>query len=309
MIAIKINIVVPVYNEEDNIEHFCAEVGAVMKNLPYTYEIIFVDDGSVDESRKILRRLENEVDTIRAIFLARNYGHQVALTCGLDNADGDAVITMDGDMQHPPNLIPTLIEKWREGYDVVQTVRVATEGVSTFKRLTSRLYYKLLNFLSDVPIVEGGSDFRLMDKQVVQAFRQYHEHDKFIRGLIAAIGFNQTAIKFTAPKRFAGVSKFSLRKMLHLALDGIVAYSTVPLRMSFYAGLLCGLFSIILALHVLYETFIGNVVAGWATITIAVSFFGGMQLVFLGIVGEYIARIFREVKNRPIYFTKNKNRR
>ena len=309
MIEIKISIVVPVYNEEENIEHFCAEVGEVMKTLPYAYEIIFVDDGSVDKSREILSRLENEVDTIRAIFLARNYGHQIALTCGLDNADGDAVITMDGDMQHPPNLIPTLIEKWREGFDVVQTVRVATEGVSTFKRLTSTLYYKVLNFLSDVPIVEGGSDFRLMDKQVVEAFRQYHEHDKFIRGLIASIGFKQTTIKFTAPKRFAGVSKFSLRKMLHLALDGIVAYSTVPLRMSFYFGLLCGLFSIILALHVLYETFIGNVVAGWATITIAVSFFGGMQLVFLGIVGEYIARIFREVKNRPIYFTKNKNRR
>ena len=220
MIEIKISIVVPVYNEEENIEHFCAEVGEVMKNLPYTYEIIFVDDGSVDKSREILSRLENEVDTIRAIFLARNYGHQIALTCGLDNADGDAVITMDGDMQHPPNLIPTLIEKWREGFDVVQTVRVATEGVSTFKRLTSTLYYKVLNFLSDVPIVEGGSDFRLMDRQVVQAFRQYHEHDKFIRGLIASIGFKQTTIKFTAPKRFAGVSKFSLRKMLHLALDG-----------------------------------------------------------------------------------------
>ena len=309
MIEIKITVVVPIYNEEDNIEHFCAEVGEVMKNLPYDYEIIFVDDGSVDKSREILNRLENEIENVRAIFLARNYGHQVALTCGLDNADGDAVITMDGDMQHPPNLIPALIEKWREGFDVVQTVRVATEGVSTFKRITSACYYKILNFLSDVPIVEGGSDFRLMDRQVVRAFRQYHEHDKFIRGLIASIGFNQTAIEFTAPKRFAGVSKFSFRKMLHLALDGIVAYSTVPLRLSFYVGLLCGLFSIILSAHVLYETFIGNVVAGWATITIAISFFGGIQLVFLGIVGEYIARIFREVKNRPIYFTKDKNRR
>lgn len=301
-----LSIVVPVFNEEENIEHFCDAIHSTMKDLPYDYEIMFIDDGSKDRSREILRRLEENDPRIKPLFLVRNYGHQIALTCGLDHAEGDAVITMDGDMQHPPSLIPTLLEKWNEGFDIVQTVRETTEGVSIFKRATSICYYKLLNFLSDVKIQEGGSDFRLMDRCAVLAFRKYHEQDKFIRGLIGSMGFKQTIVNFIAPERFAGISKFSLRKMLHLALDGLIAYSTIPLRLSFYTGLLCGVFSILLSIHVVYETLIDNVVPGWATITIAISFFGGMQLVFLGIVGEYIARIFREVKHRPIYFIEEK---
>ena len=303
-----VTIVVPIYNEEKNIEYFCMEVFKVMNLLPYTYEILFIDDGSKDLSREILIRLEKEYPNVQAIFLARNYGHQIALTCGLEHADSDAVITMDGDMQHPPSLLPLLLSKWEEGFNVVQTIRDTTQGVSFFKILTSRFYYKLLNFISDVPVHAGGSDFRLMDKRTVLAFRQYHEHDKFIRGLVSAMGFNQTTINFVAPKRFAGHSKFSLKKMLNFALDGILAYSTMPLRMAFYFGLLCGLFSIILSLHVLYETFNNNVVPGWATITIAISFFGGLNLIFIGVVGEYIARIFREIKNRPLYFIE-KNKR
>ena len=301
-----VTMVVPVYNEEDNIEHFSNAVEEVMKKLPYDYKILFVNDGSKDRSAEILEKMSAEDVHIQAILLARNYGHQVALTCGLDNAEGDVVITMDGDMQHPPALIPTLLSKWEQGYDVVQTIRETTKGVSFFKKFTSKCYYKILNLLSDVPIHEGGSDFRLMDKRVVEAFRQYHEHDKFIRGLIGAIGYKQTLINFEAPERFAGVSKFSLHKMLHFALDGILAHSTTPLRMAFYIGLLSGLVSIVFFIHVIYETLLGNVVPGWATITVALSFFGGIQLVFLGVVGEYIARIFREVKNRPIYFIDKK---
>lgn len=303
-----LNIVVPVYNEEGNIEYFCSQVEKVMAQLPYEYEILFIDDGSQDSSREILSRLEMENPHVAAIFLAQNYGHQIALTCGLEHADGDAVITMDGDLQHPPELIPALLEKFRAGFDVVQTVRKSTEQISFFKKITSQLYYKLMNFISDVPIVAGGSDFRLMSRRAVLAFRKYHEHDKFIRGLVKSIGFRQTTIDFVAPKRFAGVSKFSLKKMLNFALDGILAYSTTPLRLAFYAGILCGIFSLVLFLHVLYETAIENVVPGWATITIAVSFFGGLQLVFLGVVGEYISRIFREVKNRPLYFIDKEKR-
>ncbi len=296
-----VSIVVPVYNEDDNIEHFCANVESVMDPLGYGYEILFVDDGSKDTSRDLLCRLEKEDPHVQAMFLARNSGHQCALTCGLDHADGDAVITMDGDMQHPPDLLPLLLEKWEKGYEVVQTVRLTTEGVSFFKRLTSNYYYKFLNMISDVPIQQGGSDFRLMDRRVVLAFRKYREHARFIRGMVGSMGFRQTTVEFVAPKRFAGVSKFSMKKMAHFALDGILAYSSVPLRWAFYVGLLSGLCSLLMLLHVFYETWQGNAVAGWATITACILLFGGVQMVFLGIIGEYIGRIFEEVKGRPLY--------
>ncbi len=296
-----VSIVVPVYNEEANIEYFYNAVKNVMSSLPYDYEIVFVDDGSKDTSREILLRLESEDDRVQPIFLARNSGHQLALTCGLDYADGEAVITMDGDMQHPPELIPELLQKWENGFDVVQTVRMTTEGVSFFKRMTSKYYYKMLNMISDVPIQPGGSDFRLMDHQVVAAFRRYREHARFIRGMVGSMGFRQTKMEFIAPKRFAGVSKFSLKKMAHFALDGILAYSSVPLRWAFYLGIMSGIASILLLFHVFFEKLQGNAVAGWATITVCILFFGGLQMVFLGIIGEYVGRIFEEVKNRPLY--------
>jgi dolichol-phosphate mannosyltransferase len=297
-----VSIVVPVYNEEENIRHFYGAVCENMAGLDYDFELIFVDDGSKDRSRAILRELEKEDSRVQPIFLARNFGHQLALTCGLDHADGDAVVTMDGDMQHPPELIPVLLEKWEAGYEVVQTIRQTTEGVSALKKLTSYYYYKLLNMLSSVHIQEGGSDFRLMDRMVVLAFRRYREHARFIRGMVGAMGYRQIQLEFVAPKRFAGVSKFSPRKMMNFALDGILAYSTLPLRFGLYGGLLCGLLSMALFIHVLFTKYIANdAVPGWATITGCVLFFGGVQLAILGIIGEYIGRIFEEVKNRPLY--------
>ena len=297
-----ISIVVPVFNEEDNLEHFYQAISEVMATTKYDFELIFVDDGSRDKSREILRRLEESDARVQPIFLSRNFGHQLALTCGLDHADGAAVIMMDGDMQHPPALIPTLLAKWEEGYDVVQTIRETTEGVGFLKRKTSYWYYKALNKISRVHIQEGGSDFRLMDRKVVLEFRRYRESARFIRGMIGAMGYRQVQIRFVAPKRFAGVSKFSPRKMLHFALDGILAYSTVPLRLGLYAGFISGLMSVILLLHVLYIKFIEeSAVPGWATITVCILLFGGFQLVALGILGEYIGRIFEEVKRRPLY--------
>ena len=297
-----VSIVVPVYNEEENIRHFYGAVCENMAGLDYDFELIFVDDGSKDRSRAILRELEKEDSRVQPIFLARNFGHQLALTCGLDHADGDAVVTMDGDMQHPPELIPVLLEKWEAGYEVVQTIRQTTEGVSALKKLTSYYYYKLLNMLSSVHIQEGGSDFRLMDRMVVLAFRRYREHARFIRGMVGAMGYRQIQLEFVAPKRFAGVSKFSPRNMMNFALDGILAYSTLPLRFGLYGGLLCGLLSMALFIHVLFTKYIANdAVPGWATITGCVLFFGGVQLAILGIIGEYIGRIFEEVKNRPLY--------
>ena len=305
----RVSIVVPVYNEEENIAHFVQSVEKVMETLPYAYEILFIDDGSRDRSREILREMGECDPHVQSIFLARNAGHQVALTCGTDHANGDAVITMDGDMQHPPELLPVLLAKWEEGYEIVQTVRLTTEGASIFKRLTSKYYYRLLNAMTDVEIQEGGSDFRLMDRRAVLALRRYHEHARFIRGIVGAMGFRRTTVEFVAPERFAGQSKFSLHKMISFALDGILAYSVQPLRAAFYVGICSALLAVLLFLHVLYETLRGETVAGWSTIVVCSLFFGGMQMMMLGVCGEYIARILQEVKNRPLYLIACDNRR
>ncbi|SMC82338.1 glycosyltransferase family 2 protein [Sporomusa malonica] len=298
-----ISIVVPVFNEQDNINNFYQEVVKHMKQLDYCFELIFIDDGSSDATPLILERLANEDGRVRALIMARNFGHQVALTCGLDYAKGAAVITMDGDMQHPPEMLPQLIEKWEEGFQVVQTVRINTEGVSWFKSFTSGMFYKLMNAMSNVRVTEGGSDFRLLDRKVVESFCRFRERARFIRGMISAIGYRQTKVEFVAPKRFAGQSKFSLKRMLHFALDGITAYSKTPLRFAFYAGIALGFGSIVLTLHVLYiRLFTSEAVPGWATITASILLLGGLQLAGIGIIGEYVGRIFEEVKQRPLYW-------
>lgn len=300
-----VSVVVPVFNEEDNIDNFYTEVCKYMEPLPYQFELIFIDDGSSDASAFILDRLSQQDARVRGILLARNYGHQVALTCGLDHADGDVVITMDGDMQHPPEMLPMLLEKWENGIEVVQTIRVNTEGASWFKKLTSSAFYKLINAMSKVEIREGGSDFRLLDKKVVESFRRFKERARFIRGMISDIGYKQDTIEFVAPKRFAGKSKFSLKKMLHFALDGITAYSKMPLRFALYAGVILGLISFGLTMHVFYiKIFTEEAVPGWATISASILFLGGLQLMGLGVIGEYVGRIFEEVKQRPLYLVR-----
>lgn len=301
-----ISIVVPVYNEEANLEHFTQAIHDVMETLDYKYELIFVDDGSQDDSRGILARLMDKYDWVKPLLLSRNCGHQVAITCGMDHATGDAVITMDGDMQHPPALIPTLLEKWEAGYDVVQTIRETTEGVSWFKKFTSKKYYQFLNAMSETRVYPGGSDYRLLDRQACDALCKYREHDRFIRGMVGTLGFNQVQVPFTAPERFAGSSKFSLRKMSKLAMDGILGYSVVPLRVSFYLGSICALLSLLLFAHVMVEYLLGNVLPGWTTIMVCVALFSGVQLMLMGVMGEYVGRIFKEVKNRPLYMVMEK---
>ncbi|WP_101912156.1 glycosyltransferase family 2 protein [Megasphaera vaginalis (ex Bordigoni et al. 2020)] len=297
-----LSIVVPVYNEQLNIEKFYEEVTQVLGTVDMAYEIIFVDDGSNDTTPLVLSRLTQQDEHVRAFILARNFGHQLALTCGMDHARGDAVITMDGDLQHPPAMIPDLLQKWREGYDVVQTVRLATDDAGFVKQLTSSAYYKVLNALSPVHITPGGSDFRLMDRKVLTTFRRFREHGRFIRGIVGDIGYKTATIDFIAPKRFAGTSKFSMKKMLRFALDGITSYSNLPLRISFYAGLLSGLFSIVIIMHALYCKITGQATPGWTTTIVVVCLMGGFQLIFMGIIGEYIGRIFEEVKDRPLYW-------
>jgi dolichol-phosphate mannosyltransferase len=297
-----VSLVVPVFNEQDNIDVFYAEVVKVLQPLDCDFEILFIDDGSNDATPLILERLSQADRRVKAYILARNFGHQVALSCGLDYAFGDAVITLDGDMQHPPAMIPLLLQKWQEGFEVVQTIRKSTEGASWFKHFTSSMFYKLMNAMSNVRISEGGSDFRLLDQKVVQSFRQFKERARFIRGMISAIGYKQIQIEFVAPRRFAGTSKFSLRKMVHFALDGITAYSKMPLRFALYLGLLFALVSLLVIVHVLYiKLFTEAAVPGWATTVVSILVLGGLQLIGIGIIGEYVGRIFEEVKQRPLY--------
>lgn len=297
-----ISVVVPVYNEQENIEVFHQAIQQAFHDLDYDYELIFVDDGSKDASAYVLQALTEQDPNVKFIMLSRNFGHQTALTCGLDYANGDAVVTMDGDMQHPPSMLPALIRDWEDGYELIQTVRLSTSGASFFKKITSKVYYKIINMLAQVPVVEGGSDFRLMDKKVVQAFRLYRERGRFIRGMVGLLGFKHKQVEFIAPARFAGVSKFSLSKMLHFALDGITSLSTVPLRISFYFGIILGFTSLIMTGHVLYiKLFTDEAVAGWSTLAASTFFIGGIQLMGIGVLGEYIARVFLEVKQRPLY--------
>lgn len=297
-----ISIVTPVYNEEDNVVFFHEEITKVMKTTGMDYELIYVNDGSKDRTDELIRELAEKDPHVRAITFARNFGHQTAITCGMDFARGDAVITMDGDMQHPPELIPLLLEKWKDGYDIIQTIRTSTEDSGFIKKITSAGYYKVINSISKTPVTPGGSDFRLMNRKSLDVFLRFREHARFIRGIVGGLGFKQTTIKFEAPARHAGVSKFSMNKMLHFAMDGILTNSTTPLRAAFYAGAISGFIGILLILHVLYSYLVGNTVPGWATMTILIAFFGSANLVGLGIIGEYIGRIYEESKNRPLYW-------
>lgn len=297
-----ISIVTPVYNEEDNVVFFHEEITKVMKTTGMDYELIYVNDGSKDRTDELIRELAEKDSHVRAITFARNFGHQTAITCGMDFARGDAVITMDGDMQHPPELIPLLLEKWKDGYDIVQTIRTSTEDSGFIKKITSAGYYKVINSISKTPVTPGGSDFRLMNRKSLDVFLRFREHARFIRGIVGGLGFKQTTIKFEAPARHAGVSKFSMNKMLHFAMDGILTNSTTPLRAAFYAGVVSGVIGILLILHVLYSYLVGNTVPGWATMTILIAFFGSANLVGLGIIGEYIGRIYEETKDRPLYW-------
>ena len=300
-----ISIVVPVYNEQENIEVFYQEVLKAFEGISYNFEIIFVDDGSRDCSPLILDKLRKSDFRVKAVIFSRNYGHQMALTCGLDYAKGDAVITMDGDMQHPPELIPVLLEKWEKGFDVVQTIRIETEGETWFKKTTSKLFYKVLNYISNTHIYPGGADFRLLDKKVVESFKLFKEKARFIRGMISSIGYNQISVEFVAHKRFAGKSKFSISKMLRFALDGVTAYSKTPLRLAFYIGIIMFLLSLGMVGHVVYvKIFTNEAVLGWATISASIFFLGGLQLLGIGVIGEYVGRVFEEVKERPLYLIK-----
>jgi len=301
-----ISIVVPVFNERETILELYARIRHVTQAAEMNCEILFVNDGSTDQSEEILLNLCRKDQSVKVLELSRNFGHQIAIAAGLDYAQGDAVITMDADLQHPPELIPELVKKWTEDFDVIYTCRRTTQGVGPFKILTSRFFYSLINRLSDVTIPAGAADFRLLDRKVVEVFRTFRERSLFVRGLIAWMGYRQTAILYEAGNRYGGKSKYSFGRMLRLFADGITSFSSVPLYLSALFGAIISAFSFVYAGYAIYaRLFTGSVVEGWTSVLVMVSFIGGIQLITLGILGLYLGRIYNEVKGRPRYLLRH----
>lgn len=298
-----LSIVIPCYNEEEVIGETMRRLNAFCSELvDIDVEIIFIDDGSRDCTREILREFALQNSLVKMIGFSRNFGHQIAVTAGIDASCGDAVVLIDADLQDPPEVVHEMIAKWREGYDVVYGTRTERRGESIFKRATARFFYRLLNRLSDVPIPLDTGDFRLMSRDVVDALRAMPERDRFVRGMVSWVGFKQIALPYSRAQRFAGKSKYPLRKMLRFATDGILSFSTKPLQISVALGMLCASLALIGIFYALYLRLFTNIwVEGWTALMIAVLFLGGVQLVCVGILGEYIGRIYNEVKNRPLY--------
>ena len=305
-----VSIVIPSFNEESNIEMIAKTIHSVMENLSYHYKIVFVDDGSSDGTLKYLEKLSKEDDKLFYVALSRNFGHQNALKAGVDTVkdSSDAVITMDGDLQHPPELLPELLQKWEEGYDVVYTLREEDSTLCYFKKKTSKTFYALMNKLSDVKFEPGTADFRLMDKKVVAVFSDFSENELFIRGIINWIGFDQYALQYKPNPRFSGKSKYTLGKMIRFALQGITAFSTRPLHIAIFLGLGLSVFAFVFYIgYVVYSIYFGHVISGWASVITRVVFFGGLNLTVLGIIGIYIGKLFIQSKRRPNYLIKQTN--
>lgn len=296
------SIVVPAYNEQETIEELWRRITAVMASVGGDYEILFVDDGSTDATPAIIRRLHAQDPRVRLLRFSRNFGHQVAITAGLDYARGQAVIVMDADLQDPPEVIPVMITKWREGYDVVYAVRKRRHGEGLWKRLTAALYYRLLARLTHVPIPYDTGDFRLMSRAVVDVLRELRERTRFLRGLSAWVGFRQVGIEYERAPRYAGTTKYSVWRMTRFALDGITAFSSVPLYTALYIGIIL-LIGVGLGLG--YFASLGLVAgrppAAWVWVALGFLFLMAWQFIVLGFLGLYIARIHDEVKGRPLY--------
>ena len=260
-----------------------------------------MDDGSSDESLAVLKELASSDRALRIISLSRNFGHQAALSAGLDRAAGQAVIFMDADLQHPPRCIPEMISRWKQGYEVVGTIRRDPPGAAPLKRYASLLFYKLMDKISDLHLPAGAADFRLVGPRAAAALRGMKERSRFFRGLAKWVGYRQCWVEYTAEPRFSGRSKYSLAKMARLALDGVTSFSTSPLRLSVYLGLACAALSFAYIIYALYIKFVHQAIIGWTSILIAVLFLGGVQLVSIGILGEYIGRLYEEAKGRQLY--------
>ncbi len=297
-----VSIVSPAYNEASTLAEFCEQVLPVLEEQKLSYEIVFVDDGSSDGTWTLIRQLGRENSRIRGIRLARNFGQQIALSAGIEAAKGRAVLTMDSDLEHPPQMVPQMIEAWKNGAKLVLAVRKQEQGLPFLKRIGTRVFYSLFNHWSKIPIGINVPDFRLMDRQVVDEFLRLKERDRFLRGLVNWLGFKPVLLEFSVDSRRSKDSRYTFHKMARLAADAITSFTAFPLRMAFYVGLFVFLLS---ALYLGYAVYIAlfteRAVRGWASILSVVLLLGGMQMVFLGVMGEYLSRVYNEVKQRPLY--------
>jgi polyisoprenyl-phosphate glycosyltransferase len=300
-----ISIVIPLYNEEENVMPLFMELQRTLSMITRTYEVVFVDDGSRDNSFELVKQIHATYSFVSGYSLSRNFGHQVALLAGLRQAKGNIIITMDADLQHPPDTIPELIHEYEKGFDIVNTRRKDSKETGYFKKGTSRMFYKLINSISEVQIPESSSDFRLMSRKSLDAFLQFTERDRFTRGLVSWMGFRQTIIDYECPPRFAGKSKYTLRKMVHFAADGITSFSSRPLRVAAYVGIAVFILGVAYAVYAVIEYLSGKTIPGWTSLLVTVLLLGGIQLLTLGVIGEYLSRIFNEAKSRPLYFLKD----
>lgn len=302
-----VSIVIPAFNEDENIPKIVEVIENLFSTLSYRYEIIFVADGCTDNTMESIEKIIERNSRVYFIELSRNFGHQLALKAGLDHANGDCVISMDCDLQHPPEIIPELLAKWESGYEVVYTIRQEDKKLPMGKRVTSNLFYKTINSLSDVEIETGSADFRLLDRNVVSVIRNFHENEPFLRGLVKWVGFRNTSIPYYPNKRYSGKSKYNLKRMIRFAMQGVTSFSVRPLYIAIYLGFTLSILSVMYIPYVLHAFHTGKEVSGWASIIMTIVFFGGLKLIILGIIGIYIGKMFMQVKNRPSYIIRTTN--
>ncbi len=301
----KLSVVVPMYYEEEVAKECNRRLNDAVKQ--YDYEIIYVNDGSRDETLPILKEIAKDNKRVKIISFSRNFGHQAAVTAGVKNAEGDCIVIIDADLQDPPELIGDMVSLWQEGNDVVYAKRKKRKGESFFKLLTAKLFYKLLDGLTETKIPRDTGDFRLIDRKVADAFNRMTEHNRFIRGMVPWLGFKQVPIEYVRDERYAGETKYPLKKMIKFALNGILSFSIKPLQLVTKLGIVTMFFSLAVIVYVLVSKFTGHALTpGWASIMIVVTMLSGVQLIALGVVGEYIARIYEETKERPIYIVEEK---
>ncbi|WP_238902751.1 glycosyltransferase family 2 protein [Clostridium sp. YIM B02506] len=298
-----ISIVVPMYYEEKVADECYKRLKKVMNDNEINYEFIFVNDGSKDKTFEILNKIAEEDKNTKIISFSRNFGHQIAVTAGVDKAKGDAVVVIDADLQDPPELIPKMIDLWNEGYKVVYAKRKKRKGESFFKLFTAGMFYRILDKMTDIDIPLDTGDFRLMDRDVVNVLKTMKENNRFVRGMVSWVGFKQTPIEYERDERFAGETKYPLKKMIKFASDGIISFSAKPLKLMGSLGVFCVSISLVIFLYALIRKLTNNVnvVSGWASIMTAVTFLGGVQLLSISVLGEYIGRIYDESKRRPLY--------
>lgn len=302
-----LSVVVPCANEEAVLREANRRLLVALEGISPKFEIVYVDDGSTDSTPDLLRELQVQEHRIRAIRLSRNFGHQIAITAGLEHTRGDAIVIIDADLQDPPEVIREFFSKWMDGFDVVYGLRTEREGEGAFKVWTAKLFYRLIGWMSDTTIPLDTGDFRLMDRTVVDALISMPECDRFVRGMVSWLGFSQVAIPYRREARMAGVTKYPLLKMIRFATDGIVSFSIFPLRMATWVGFAAsGIAMVGIVLALIDRFFATGLVRGWTSTVIAVYFVGGVQLICLGIIGEYVGRIYGESKRRPLYFVRER---